>query len=72
MRIATGLPHEIKEEEDVRIPLPDGTHLAARVWRPVTSDTEPVPGVLEYIPYRQRDLTSVRDSVHHPYLAAHG
>ena len=50
----------------------DGTHLAGRVWRPETSDERPVPAVLEYIPYRQRDLTAVRDSIHHPYLAGHG
>jgi putative CocE/NonD family hydrolase len=31
-----------------------------------------VPAVCEAIPYRQRDLTSVRDSIHHPYLAGHG
>ena len=31
-----------------------------------------MPAVLEFIPYRQRDLTSVRDSMHHPYLAGHG
>lgn len=28
--------------------------------------------MLEYIPYRKRDLTSVRDSIHHPYIAGHG
>ncbi|MCM2580120.1 CocE/NonD family hydrolase [Streptomyces meridianus] len=72
MRIATGLPYETVEEEDVRIPVSDGTRLAARIWRPASSDTDPVPGILEYIPYRQRDLTSVRDSVHHPYIAGHG
>ncbi|MTE19382.1 CocE/NonD family hydrolase [Streptomyces sp. TRM43335] len=72
MRYTTSLPHAVKEEEYVRIPVSDGTHLAARIWRPVSSDTEPVPAVLEYIPYRRRDLTSVRDSVHHPYIAGHG
>ncbi|ONK11055.1 CocE/NonD family hydrolase [Streptomyces sp. MP131-18] len=66
------LPHRVRTEEDVRIPVADGTRLAARVWRPVTSDDRPVPAVLEYIPYRRRDLTAARDSVHHPYLAGHG
>ena len=32
----------------------------------------PVPAMLEFMPYRQRDLTAVRDSMHHPYLAGHG
>jgi uncharacterized protein len=65
-------PHRVKEDAQLRIPLADGTRLAGRVWRPETSDTRPVPAVLEFIPYRQRDLTAVRDSIHHPYLAGHG
>ncbi|MFF3488355.1 CocE/NonD family hydrolase [Streptomyces sp. NPDC002701] len=72
MRHVSNLPYATKEEEDVRIPMPDGIRLSARVWRPTSSDDEPVPAVLEYIPYRKRDLTSVRDSMHHPYIAGHG
>ncbi|MFJ4879287.1 CocE/NonD family hydrolase [Streptomyces sp. NPDC088745] len=72
MRYVSNLPHAVKEEEHVVVPARDGTRLSARVWRPVSSDTEPVPGVLEYIPYRKRDLSAVRDSIHHPYLAGHG
>ncbi|MFG2174145.1 CocE/NonD family hydrolase [Streptomyces niveus] len=72
MRYVTNLPSETKEEENVVIPMSDGTRLSARVWRPVSSDSEPVPAVLEYIPYRKRDLTAVRDSMHHPYIAGHG
>jgi putative CocE/NonD family hydrolase len=72
MRYVTHLPCTTKEEEHVVIPMSDGVRLSARIWRPTSSDQEPVPAVLEYIPYRKRDLTSVRDSVHHPYLAGHG
>lgn len=72
MRYVSQLPHETKEEEHVVIPMSDGVRLSARVWRPLSSDHEPVPAVLEYIPYRKRDLTAVRDSIHHPYLAGHG
>ncbi|WP_217238508.1 CocE/NonD family hydrolase [Streptomyces sp. AC555_RSS877] len=72
MRYVTNLPYATKEEEHVSIPMPDGVQLSARVWRPTSSDNEPVPAVLEYIPYRKRDLTSVRDSIHHPYIAGHG
>ncbi|MFR9805480.1 CocE/NonD family hydrolase [Pseudonocardia sp. RS010] len=71
MRIVEDFPHEVVSEE-VRVPLPDGITLAGRVWRPADSDAEPVPAVLEFIPYRQRDLTAVRDSMHHPYFAGHG
>ncbi|WP_372343514.1 CocE/NonD family hydrolase [Streptomyces sp. KL116D] len=72
MRHVENLPHAVKEEDHVTIPMPDGVRLSARVWRPVSSDTEPVPAVLEYIPYRKRDLSSVRDSMHHLYMAGHG
>ena len=65
-------PHRIKEDTRLTIPLADGTCLAGRVWRPETSDTRPVPAILEFIPYRQRDLTAVRDSIHHPYFAGLG
>jgi hypothetical protein len=72
MREVTSLPYAIKEEEHLWIPLSDGTRLSARIWRPVASDSEPVPAILEYIPYRKRDFTAVRDSIHHPYMAGHG
>ncbi|WP_153031701.1 CocE/NonD family hydrolase [Amycolatopsis sp. YIM 10] len=72
MRTVTQLPKQIIEEENVWIPLPDGLRLAARIWRPADSDEHPVPGILEYIPYRKRDLTAGRDAIHHPYLAGHG
>ncbi|MFJ8825155.1 CocE/NonD family hydrolase [Streptomyces sp. NPDC102467] len=72
MRYVENLPHATKEEDNVRIPMSDGIHLSARIWRPISSDGTPVPAVLEYIPYRKRDLSSVRDSIHHPYIAGHG
>ncbi|WP_285731318.1 CocE/NonD family hydrolase [Nocardiopsis sp. ATB16-24] len=72
MRIVSELPNEIREDEYVRIPVGDGVRLAARIWRPVGSEEAPVPAILEFIPYRRRDLTAQRDSVHHPYMAGHG
>ncbi|MQA10161.1 MAG: CocE/NonD family hydrolase [Pseudonocardiaceae bacterium] len=72
MRTVTSLPYAVKEDEHVWIPLSDSVRLAARVWRPTSSDTDPVPAVLEFIPYRKRDLTAQRDSIHHPYMAGHG
>ena len=47
--------HEVAVTENLWIPLPDGTRLAARMWRPRVED--PVAAVLEYIPYRKRDGT---------------
>ncbi|WP_447035381.1 CocE/NonD family hydrolase [Streptomyces sp. DSM 118878] len=72
MRYVGNLPYATKEEEHVVVPMSDGTRLSARIWRPTSSDDAPVPAVLEYIPYRKRDLSSVRDSIHHPYIAGHG
>ncbi|WP_299541860.1 CocE/NonD family hydrolase [uncultured Streptomyces sp.] len=72
MRYVTDLPHPIEEDQHVWIPMSDGVRLSAKIWRPTSSDTDPVPAVLESIPYRKRDLSSVRDSMHHPYLAGHG
>jgi putative CocE/NonD family hydrolase len=70
MRTVRSLPHQIREEAAIWIPMRDGVQLAARIWRPVSA--ERVPAILEIIPYRQRDLTARRDSIHHPYLAGHG
>ena len=72
MRFVESFPHEVHEDEHVWIPMSDGVRLAARIWRPASSEEEPVPAVLEMIPYRKRDLTAYRDSMHHPYLAGHG
>ena len=72
MEIVDEFPHAVREDVCLEIPMSDGTRLAARVWRPEDSDAQPVPAVLEFIPYRQRDLTAVRDSIHHPYFAGHG
>ncbi|MBK3576652.1 CocE/NonD family hydrolase [Streptomyces sp. MBT65] len=69
MRIRTSFPHETTHE-DLRIPMPDGTRLYARVWRPVTD--EPVPALLEYLPYRLTDWTAPRDAQRHPWYAGHG
>ncbi len=64
------LPEEIVEEPNVWIPMPDGVHLAARIWRPRRQ--RPVPAIVEYIPYRKRFGSKRRDEMMHPYMAAHG
>lgn len=56
--------------ENVFIPLADGTRLAARIWLP--DPPEPVPAILEYIPYRKRDGTRARDEPMHGWFAANG
>jgi putative CocE/NonD family hydrolase len=66
------LPRSVRAIENVWIPMQDGTCLAARIWLPEDADAQPVPAILEYIPYRKRDFTRHRDSVMHPYVAAYG
>ncbi len=58
-------------EETVWIGLSDGCRVAARLWLP-RADTEPVPAILEYLPYRRRDRHRGDDAVLHPAFAAEG
>ncbi|MGH7125916.1 MAG: CocE/NonD family hydrolase, partial [Stellaceae bacterium] len=72
MRRVAELPVAVREIENIWIPLSDGVRLAARLWLPDTAESAPVPAVLEYIPYRKRDMTALRDGATHGYLAGHG
>jgi hypothetical protein len=72
MRTLKTLPQPIEETERLWILMSDGVRLSARLWKPVDAHDNPVPGIVEMIPYRSRDLTAVRDSIHHPYMAGHG
>lgn len=54
------------------ITLEDGTRLAARIWMPDGADSDPVPAVFEFLPYRKRDGTSPRDESTYPVFAAAG
>ncbi|MFF3816893.1 CocE/NonD family hydrolase [Streptomyces bluensis] len=59
--------------EDIWIPTRNGaTRLHARVWRPADAETDPVPALLEYLPYRKSDWTAPRDAQRHPWYAGHG
>jgi uncharacterized protein len=63
---------EVRELRHVWIPMSDGVRLAARIWLPVDAEDDPVPALLEYLPYRKNDDTAPRDTVHQPRFAAHG
>ena len=54
------------------IPMPDGTRLAARIWLPEDAERDPVPAILEYVPYRKNDGLALRDAPIHHYFAGHG
>ena len=66
------VPRPIRLIKHAWIPLSGGTRLAARIWLPKDADANPVPAILEYIPYRKGDWTAVGDAGRHTYLARHG
>ncbi|MEM7030971.1 MAG: CocE/NonD family hydrolase [Chloroflexota bacterium] len=72
MHIKRDFPREMTTIEHTWITLADGTKLAARIWLPKDAEQNPVPALLEYLPYRKNDMTAWRDSIRHPYLAGHG
>lgn len=72
MKVTTDFAFEVDETTNFYIPVSDGVRLAARMWLPKGAKTNPVPAILEAIPYRKRDGTFIRDALTHPYLAGHG
>jgi putative CocE/NonD family hydrolase len=72
VRVVTDFPRRVRTIPTVWIELADGCRLAARIWLPEDAERDPVPAILEYLPYRLNDGTAVRDSRHFPYLAGHG
>lgn len=72
MKTITEFPRDIVEFPDMGIVMPDGCRLSARVWMPADADQDPVPAILEHLPYRKRDGTTTRDCLTHPYFAGHG
>ena len=60
------------EVRDTWIELSDGVRLFARIVLPIDAETDPVPALLEYLPYRKCDGTALRDARHHPWYAGHG
>lgn len=67
--LRSDFPHPVEIVENLWIPLPDGTRLAAKLWRPAVGRH---PAILEYLPYRKHDGTRGRDQGMHKYLAGHG
>src|SRR5215467_8371539 len=72
LRVVSEFPHSVRVIENAWIPLADGTRLAARLWLPEDAERNPVPALLEYLPYRKRDSFRLRDGPMHGYLAGHG
>lgn len=60
MQIVETFPHTVREIENIFIPMRDGKRLAARIWLPETAESSPLPAIMEYIPYRKRDITRAK------------
>jgi putative CocE/NonD family hydrolase len=72
VKTRTDLPRKVRHIENVWIPLSDGSRLAARLWLPEDAERNPVPALLEYLPYRKRDSMRARDTPMQGYYAGHG
>jgi len=68
----TEFPRRVRTIATEWIVLSDGTRLAATIWLPEDAESDPVPAILEYLPYRRRDGTVLRDRQMHAYFAGHG
>jgi len=65
-------PRKVRVIENLWIPMADSVKIAARLWLPEDAEQNPVPAIMEYIPYRKRDMTRSWDETQHPYLASYG
>ncbi len=75
----TGVPMDVRS---ARIPMRDGIELAATLYLPAvpaagaqgraSNDADPVPALLEYLPYRKDDAMLVRDYELYSYMTGHG
>ncbi|MDP9184588.1 MAG: CocE/NonD family hydrolase, partial [Actinomycetota bacterium] len=72
LRTVTDAPNRVVTDANVWISLADGCRLGARIWRPEASETDPVPAILEYLPYRKGDNTAARDASIATYFAGRG
>ena len=72
MKTVTEFPHKVVETADMAIMVGNDCRLSARVWMPEGAVREPVPAILEFLPYRKRDGTAARDALTHRYFAGHG
>ncbi|MDE0308587.1 MAG: CocE/NonD family hydrolase [Acidiferrobacterales bacterium] len=72
MKTVTDFPRKTTVVEGEFIALSDGVQLAVKIWMPEDAAHDPVPAIVEYLPYRYQDGTAERDALTHPYFAGHG
>ena len=71
-RVRTEFDRRVEVKAHVWIPMPDGCRLSARIWLPDDALENPVPAVMEYVPYRKDDDLALRDAPIHGYFAGNG
>jgi putative CocE/NonD family hydrolase len=71
-RVRTEFPRRVHVIRHTWIPMSDRSRLAARIWLPEDAEEDPVPAVMEYIPYRKNDALALRDAPIHAYFAGNG
>ena len=64
--------HDFNIIEHIWIEMSDGVRLSAKIWLPCNAEVEPVPAILEFIPYRKGDATAIRDHRNHAWFTARG
>jgi putative CocE/NonD family hydrolase len=72
VKTKSDFPRPVRKIENTWIPMSDGCRLAATIWLPEDAERDPVPAILEYIPYRKNDARARGDAITHPYFAGHG
>jgi predicted acyl esterase len=72
VQIRTDFPRTVRTVEHLWIPLSDGCRLAARMWLPDDAERDPVPAILDAVPYRKGDGTAAGDAAWNRYFAGHG
>jgi putative CocE/NonD family hydrolase len=72
MKTVDTFPRDVQVIENQWITMSDGVRLAARMWMPEDAEDNPVPAILELIPYRKRDGYRRSDDQMHGYFAGHG
>lgn len=65
-------PRRVKSIETAWVRMRDGVKIALRIILPEDADTRPVPAIIDYAPYRRRDLSRRAPGDHFFHYASHG
>ncbi|MCC6468308.1 MAG: CocE/NonD family hydrolase [Alphaproteobacteria bacterium] len=63
---------QVREVANVFVPMKSGLRIAVRLFLPADAETNPVPAILDFFPYRKSDFSCWRDSANYGYMATQG